>query len=177
MKWEMLLKVVGCSCMIIGSSGFGWHLSSRYSERLRLLEQLKQMIFLLKAQVLYANASLEEAFESIGKRSTGELAFLWLQVAEGIKHQQGEPFFTIWKTQINQLKKDSALLPSDKQQLEEFGKNLGYLDLEMQERNILLYLEQLELTIKDLRQHKQEKKRLYTSLGILGGLFLAIILC
>ncbi|MGL6218963.1 MAG: stage III sporulation protein AB, partial [Lacrimispora sphenoides] len=64
----------------------------------------------------------------------------------------------------------------DKQNLKGLGEHLGYLDMDMQERNILLYLEQLDLTIGYLRKHKQEKSRLYTSLGIMGGLFLTIVM-
>lgn len=59
----------------------------------------------------------------------------------------------------------------------EFGEHLGYLDLEMQEHTVALYLEQLELSIQFYREHEREQSRLYTSLGIMGGLFLSIIMC
>jgi stage III sporulation protein AB len=46
----------------------------------------------------------------------------------------------------------------------------------MQERNLLLYLEELDDGIQDLKEHQKEKCRLYTSLGIMSGIFLAVIL-
>ena len=46
----------------------------------------------------------------------------------------------------------------------------------MQERNLLLYLEQLDVQIQLLREHRQERCRLYSSLGIMSGLFLTILL-
>lgn len=51
------------------------------------------------------------------------------------------------------------------------------MDRDMQERNLLLYLEQLDLSIEQMRAHKQERCRLYTSLGVMSGMFLAILLC
>ena len=47
----------------------------------------------------------------------------------------------------------------------------------MQERTLLLYLEQLDLSIEYLQAHRQEKCRLYTSLGVMGGIFLVIVMC
>lgn len=41
---------------------------------------------------------------------------------------------------------------------------------------MLLYLEQVDTELLVLREHKQERCRLYTSLGVMGGLFLAVIL-
>ena len=54
---------------------------------------------------------------------------------------------------------------------------MGFLDRDMQERNLLLYLEQLDVSINELRAHRQERCRLYTSLGVMAGMFLTILLC
>ncbi len=59
---------------------------------------------------------------------------------------------------------------------ESLGEHLGFLDRETQERTLLLYLEQVDTELLVLREHKQERCRLYTSLGVMGGLFLAVIL-
>ena len=45
----------------------------------------------------------------------------------------------------------------------------------MQERTLGLYLEQLDISIEYLRTNQREKCRLYTSLGIMGGMFLVIV--
>ena len=52
----------------------------------------------------------------------------------------------------------------------------GIGDIETQERTLLLYLEQVDTELEVLREHRQERCRLYTSLGVMGGLFLAVIL-
>ena len=65
----------------------------------------------------------------------------------------------------------------ERQELKEFGEHLGYLDLEMQERTIALYLEQLEMAIEFYRDHEREQTKLCTSLGLMGGLFLSIMMC
>lgn len=90
--------------------------------------------------------------------------------------QQGEPFNQIWKEEVDRLDADTALTKTDRQSLAALGEHLGFLDSEMQERNLLLYLEQLDLVIGELRSHRQERCRLYTSLGVMSGMFLAVLL-
>lgn len=171
------LKAAGCLFMIAGASGYGMWLAGNYRRRLAVLEQLRRMIFLLKGQILYANAPLEEAFETIGRRTDGILAQLFLRTAARIGSQQGEAFAVIWAQEVENMETDSLLSKADKQSLASLGEHLGFMDREMQERNLLLYLEQLDLSIEQMRDHKQERCRLYTSLGVMSGMFLAILLC
>ena len=56
------------------------------------------------------------------------------------------------------------------------GEVLGYLDLEMQLSSIELYLEQLELCIRESQEAARTKQKLYQSLGVAGGIFLVILL-
>lgn len=176
MTVSIWMKIAGCILIVAGTSGYGIWLAARYGERLRTLEQLRQMVFLLKGQIVYANAPLEEAFEAVGNRTEGALPELFLNVAGRIREQQGEPFVQIWKDEIAALGPEPALTEPDRLMLGGMGEHLGFLDRDMQERNLLLFLEQLDLVIEGLRVHKQERSRLYTSLGVMSGLFLAILL-
>lgn len=170
------IKILGAALVIISSSGLGFYMAAQWGEHLKTLEKLKKMIFLLKGEIVYANSPLTEAFERTGKKAGGGIGDLFLAVSERLMEQHGEPFFTVWQDEIDKLPKEVCLSREDKQNLKGLGEHLGYLDMDMQERNILLYLEQLDLSINYLRKHKQEKSRLYTTLGIMGGLFLTIVM-
>lgn len=172
----MLLKLSGGLFVVMGASGLGFWLADQWKLHLQYLEQLRKMIFLLKGEILYAHSPLEEAFFRAGKKSGGELGDFFVDISRRIENQSGELFFTIWQEEIQNFGKGMPLSEKDKRDLSGFGEHLGYLDLEMQERTILLYLEQLDLEIDYLREHQKEKSRLYTSLGVMGGLFLAIIM-
>ena len=73
-------------------------------------------------------------------------------------------------------KEIGVLEKEDWGEFKELGEHLGYLDVDMQERTMLLYLEQLDLSIEYLRLHSRERRRLYMSLGAAGGVFLVLIL-
>lgn len=173
----MALKLIG-SLLVTGSCGaLGLWKAAQWKGHLEMLEQLRKMIVLLKGEILYAHAPLGEAFGQVGRKSQGILAQLFLGVEERIGRQQGELFYVIWREEVERRKDEMVLSGRELEELAAFGEHLGYLDLEMQEHTVALYLEQLELSIRFYREHEREQSRLCASLGILGGLFLSIIMC
>ena len=173
------MKWIGSMLVLFSAGGFGIWSAMQWRERLRLLEKLRQMIYFLKGEITYSHAPLAEALERVGKREAGPLGQLFTAAAEGICRQEGESLQEIWRRQVMDLNTDGGRIPlvqEDLEQLAHLGEHLGYLDVDMQERTLKLYLEQLDLTIDYLRQNQREKCRLYTSLGIMGGMFLVIVM-
>ena len=177
MAVSVIIKIAGACLLLPGCTGLGFWYAGHYRRHVEMVEQLRKMLFLLKGQILYANAPLEEAFRKVGDKSQGSLSEFFGRVAGRIELQDGEAFYEIWKEEVEKIKPEVPLDKKDRRELMAFGEHLGYLDRDMQERTILLYLEQLDLVIEDGRANQKEKGRLYTSLGIMGGLFLVIILC
>lgn len=173
----MVLKIMGSILVTVSCTALGAWKAGQWKEHRKILEQLKKMILLLKGEILYAHEPLSEAFSHVGQRAEGPPALLFQNVAKRISLQEGELFFQIWKEEIDKQGKEFLLTEKERQELKSFGEHLGYLDLGMQERTISLYLEQLDLAIAFYREHEREQSKLYTSLGVMGGLFLSIIMC
>ena len=173
----MVLKLAGSLLVTCSCGALGLWKAGQWKEHLGMLEQLRKMILLLKGEILYAHSPLEEALEQAGRKSEGVLASFFIQVASRIQDREGEVFFELWKEEIQNHKRNFLFTEKECAELKAFGEHLGYLDLDMQERTIALYLEQLDLSIDYYRSHEQEQTKLFTSLGVMGGLFLSIILC
>ncbi len=60
--------------------------------------------------------------------------------------------------------------------LKRAGENFGYLDGQMQLRNLELYIEQTEVLIQKAQEELQDKKKLSGVLSVMCGLFLIILL-
>ena len=176
MSMQIWMKIAGAALILWGAAGTGIWFAGRYRQRIAELEQIKQMVFLLKGQILYANAPLAEALETVGRRVDGALGKLFCDTAKCIDAKAGEPFSVIWKNQVSGMEGKTALSRQDRLLLASLGEHLGFLDRETQERTLLLYLEQVDTELQNLREHRQERCRLYTSLGVMAGLFLAVIL-
>ena len=174
---ETAVRIIGAVLVLSGAAGLGRFYAMRFTCRLQILEELRRLLYLLKGEILYANASLEEAFSNTGGRGTGPMKELFEQVADRLGKRQGETFRQMWEEETERIRGTLPLTQEDICQMKDFGRQLGYLDRQMQERTILLYLEQLEHTIDNLRKHRKEQCRLYASLSVAGGLFFIIIMC
>lgn len=174
----MICKWAGAVLVLFSGTGMGVWLAWQWKGRLRVLETLRRMVYFLKGEIVYSHAPLEEALERVGKREAGFLGALFTAASQGIHSRQGESFQEIWSDSVKQMEKESKCLltQEDLNNLSALGEHLGYLDVDMQERTLLLYLEQLDLTIGELRSQQKERCRLYTSLGVMGGMFLVIMM-
>lgn len=86
------MKLSGAVCILWGAAGTGIWFAGRYRQRILELEQLKQMVFLLKGQILYAGAPLPEAFGTVGRRVAGTLGNLFQETAALLEAQPGSHF-------------------------------------------------------------------------------------
>ncbi len=171
------LRIAGCMLVTASCGALGILKARQWQAHRRMLEQLRRMIYLLRGEILYAMSPLDEALERVGRKTDGPAAAWFCRVAERLKQQNGETFARIWREELDRQAKTMLLSARERTELAEFGEHLGYLDVGMQERTIALYLEQLDLSIGFLREHEPERTRMCTCLGIMGGLFLSVILC
>lgn len=175
----MVIKWAGIGLVLFSGTGWGMWMAWRWRARLEALETLRQMIFGLKGEITYSRAPLEEALERVGRRENGFLGRLFTGAAREIAASREETFSKIWEKQVELIKKGpqgEILDEKDIKQLAGLSGRLGYLDVDMQERTLLLYLEQLELSISRLRGEMRERCRLSTALGMMGSLLLVILM-
>lgn len=171
-----MLKLAGALMIIVSAGGIGISCSvdvKRYCMELRLL---KQMLYMLRGEIKYTKTPLEEAFLAISVRMPEPFSLFLKRTAEEMENLDGRTFGELWRDQIQKGLAGTKLKREDREQLGVLGEILGYLDLEMQLSSIELYLEQLEIRIRDAQESLTGKQKLYQSLGVAGGIFLVILL-
>lgn len=170
------IKMLGCVLILSSSAGMGLYFSSELKGRIQDLKELRRIITLLRGDIRYANSPLPEAVQALSVRHEGRYKKFLKMAAERLSGYEGVSFCEIWKESINKGLENTSLSKKDLQSLSVFGENLGYLDKEMQLNTIDLYLSQIEEEIKELSKGVKEKTYMYNTLGILGGIFLTIIM-
>lgn len=171
-----VMKIVGCILILSSSAGMGMYFSGELRGRIQDLKDLKRIIMLLRGDIRYANTPLPEAVQALSVRHDGKYKVFFSKIAEKLLELGGISFGDIWKEAVKNELTNTSLSKKDLSGLAQFGENLGYLDKEMQLNTIDLYLSQIEEEIKELSKNVKEKSYLYNSLGILGGIFIMILM-
>ena len=171
-----MIKGIGALLILASAAGIGVSFGNDLKGRCMELRMLKQMIYMLRGEIKYTKTPLPEAFASIAVRMREPFGSFLEELAEQMGHPGKGSFGELWQERIKTRLSGTHLKREDKEQLGGLGEVLGYLDLEMQLSSIDLYLEQLELGIREAQEAARTKQKLYQSLGVAGGIFLVILL-
>ena len=171
-----MLKAAGALLVILACTAMGYGKSLNYSKRLRELEEIQKMVYFLLGEITYRREALPEAMVRVADKIRPPLSQFLREVSKAAKEYQGERFSRIFALKAREYLKDTSLTKGDLEELVRLGEDLGYMDITMQENTINLYLEELKGEISQTRQEAPARKKLYQALGLMAGMFLAILL-
>ena len=171
-----MLKVLGVCLVVLSCTALGFERSLKLTRRLSGLRELQRMVLLIKGEISYRKEALPEALIRAAGRLTPPFSDFLRNVAERADAYDGILFADIFMQEAETAFGDSALTKEDKEELRQLGQYLGYLDISQQENAMALFQQELERKIQAVQAEIPVKKRHYQSLGVLGGIFLAITL-
>jgi stage III sporulation protein AB len=172
----MYIKLLGSIVIVSCACFYGRLPGKKLQSRIKLLHEFKISINRLNSQSVYEKKLLPEALYELSIRTTDPLDKFFGNVAEKLNIYDGHTIAEAWKEGIDESLTNSALTASDLDMLNELGKAFGGMDEELLQSLTKNFLKELEERIKALSCQYEEKNKLYTKLGIMGGLFLVIIL-
>lgn len=170
------IRFFGYFLILASSTGLGYYFSSELKNRIADLKDLKKLLFLLRGDIRYANTPLPEAVQALSLRHEGKYKNFLMKVSDRLHELCGISFSAIWQEAVQKELLHTSLSKKDLIHLCQLGENLGYLDKDMQMNTFDLYLSQVEEEISDLSINAKQKTYLYNSLGVLGGIFITIIM-
>ncbi|MEF9915775.1 MAG: stage III sporulation protein AB [Lachnospiraceae bacterium] len=140
------------------------------------LQNLKHIILMIRGEIKYTKAPLGEIFGHLSMKCQ-EPYKKWLHSLKlQLDKRSASSFVSVWNTSIDQNLSLSFLNKKDIGELKMLGNLMGCLDQEMQLATLDLYMEQLDRQLQKVREEIPSKKRLSNYLGVMGGIFIAIIL-
>lgn len=170
------IKIIGIILVILSGSGIGFYMSNECSERFSQLIELKKIIVLIRGDIKYANTPLIETIDNIALRIDNIFKSFFIKVSSDLKDFSGITFKEVWENAVDKELLNTSLSKTDKQLLKKMSENLGYLDKEMQINTLDFCLEQLGQAINEAEKEKKDKGRIFKCLGVMGSIFLVIIL-
>ena len=169
-------KFIGAALIIAASAGIGYQKGIHLSRSLEEMQELRRIFLMLRGEVEYTKTPFREAFFQIGDRTSGKYQRWMFQLANRLNERTGKTFMELWKEALTGYRKETDLDRKNWELLINMGANMGYADRVMQLGAIDLYLEQLKLSIRQLQEEIPERRRIFNCLGVMGGIFVAIVL-
>lgn len=169
-------RIIGCMLILSATTAGGFLYGAELQTYLEKLLYIRHIFVLIKGEMEYSRAPLGEVFERTAGRLKQPYRQWLLAVEKQIKNREEPEFGKIWNRSVDRYLGGLHIKKVHVSQLKEVGMFLGQLDGESAGRMMQLFLNRLELEIEKHRTGLAAKKRLGNCLGIMGGLFLIVIL-
>jgi len=172
----MFTSLAGALIIVAGCAAIGFYFAAYEGFRVADLQEFKKALLILSSEIEHLRSPLPQACENIARRTKAPISDLFHDFSESLTSNQGETAYQLWTQALSDNKKATHLAAEDIDVIEGFGKTLGYLDKQMQQSAITQTIEYINDKTVSLQSQSDKNKRMYRSLGIIGGLLLVVVL-
>lgn len=134
------MKGIGIILIVLGTSGIGYLTAADLKRHLNDLKCLRRILLLLKEEIAYTHAPLEEAFARISRKVKAPYCLFLTQVSGQLARRAGSSFAEIWSCAVEERLCTTKLTREELEELKEFGNSIGYLaDMPRKGRSICIW--------------------------------------
>ncbi len=169
-----MLKLAGSFLVIAVSLLYGWKVKEELKAHADQLVGMKEMLLMLQGEISYARTPLKEAFWQIASQGKEPFSSFLKRAAKEMEGNE-ESIAEFWGRLVEEAE-DFCLMGEERELLKRVGENFGYLDTQMQLKNLELYIEQTEALIQKAQEELGDRQRTAGALSLMCGLFLVILL-
>lgn len=172
-----MLKFIGIVMLAATAIAIGCIMAFRVNQRVEELIYIKKLMLMFKGELRYKNAMLSEAFMAVAVRAKRPYDRLFTGLAEATEENHTTTMAKVFETKVDELlTADTFLKNKDVHWFKELGETMGYQDRKMQLANIDLYIDRLTSVVEEEKEKMNETMKMYRTLGVMAGLFIAIVL-
>jgi stage III sporulation protein AB len=140
--------------------------------RLQELEEMQNALNILKSKIKFTYEPIPEIFKEISKNTNKNIGNIFKMATQKMSNTTVN---IAWEQAVEET--ITNLKKEDKDTLKTLSKLLGQTDVEGQISQIEITEKFLENQIKEATKEKEKNEKLYTRLGTILGLAIAIVLC
>ncbi|HZG79425.1 MAG TPA: stage III sporulation protein SpoIIIAB [Brevibacillus sp.] len=170
-----MMKLIGALMVLVSASMVGWHISRTYAKRPVQLRALLVALQMLETEIVYGLTPLQRAFVKVGQRVNKEVGNLFLSASEYLEQGRAMSAEESLQKAMKRHWPQTALRKQEQEVLASLSQVLGSSDREDQQKHLRLAVTHLRGLEEEARAEQDKYKKMYKSLGFLGGL-LAVIL-
>jgi len=171
----IVMKLCGGGLVCLSCALVGLYFAYRDNYRIIDLTEFRKALLLLKSEIGFARNTLPEAFGHVGERADGAPGRFFTTCAERLCKNK-EPFSIIWRDGLRTVTAGSYLVNEDIGALARLADVIGYLDAPLQIEGVEMAVIYIDGKVGELAAKNEKNRRMYRSLGILGGLLATVLI-
>jgi len=172
----MVLRIIGSIAVIAGCTGIGMFYAARDGFRVNELLEFKKALNILSSEMEYKRAPLHIACANIAKRTASVASKLFNSFASMLTAGAHDTAYNLWQAAILEAKGEHFLTKEDISVIDDLGKTLGYLDMQLQQNAIAYTIDYIDSKTTELQTRNEKNKRMYRSLGMICGMLITVLL-
>ena len=171
-----MLKIMGIILVLAAAWGYGSGLAAQLVRHRDNLFACKEMTELLIGEIRYGKTPLQDAFSLIAVRLKDPISGILKDISREICQNNYKSLEMVWQKKFQSAHKELGFTEEEMNVLNGIGKNLGYLDAQMQVQHLTLYQKQIAGFLEQTEKTAGEKKKLYRSLSMMVGAMVVLLL-
>lgn len=171
-----MLRLFGAILILGGCTALGFLYRTRYYESIRLLRTMEKILELFISEVRYGKSTLHECLFMIAEKTEEPFRSTMLLAGKLLRKEDGRDFSACWEEAFAVLLQKMPLTKEEKEDFLSFARVRGLKDWQMQVRVMEGHRDAIKEARRIREQNVRQQGKLATGLGIMGGLFLIIVL-
>lgn len=170
------LKLIFYSLILITSTSLGILYGGKYKNRATNLIYLEQCIRFLQSEILYNSTPLPDALFEVSRKGDVGISEVFEIISKDLlKGKSGDVYHSF--IAVKDILKDKYyLLKEDIEIFLSLGKVIGRTNKTDQEKSFSFIIDQLKILQNEANNEKIKYEKMYSSLGVLVGIGIIIIL-
>ncbi len=168
-----MFKGILCAVIILSCGMLGIFKSQTYSQRVRELNDLREMIMMLQTEISYMKDPLPVIFQRIGNTKDNVAMDILSSCSVFMKDKQDMQ--RCWTSAVDMAVMNSSLTPHDKSIIYDMGIQLGRSNVKGQQDLLDMVDEKLLIQLREAEEHKRSKGKMYAGMGFSVGIVVAVI--
>lgn len=172
----MTVRLAASLVILVGCAYLGFSIASAFRRRARQLEEFYLVIKQMEFDIDFLNMPLYEAFKRVSGICEGGVKNVIDYVGGSLTENHCVDMHSLWKKAFERFEHNLELNEADKRIMLDFAKNLGCGDRVREKNNINAAAMRLKVAGDEARTTAEVNGKMYRGLGVLGGIFVVIVL-
>lgn len=168
-------EIMGSAIIVMASSKIGYDTANKYVRRVKEIQAFQSGLWGLRSDIGFCQTMLGTALRKVSELVPTNASKVFRDASEKLGEDGDMTAANAWCSALAENEKELSLMVDELSVLYAFGNLLGTSDVSSEMENIEVAIEKLKICENAAKGDEKKYSKMYKGLGVIGGLFLALL--